>query len=63
MHKSSKKYKVNQRIPNLDLSKVSIEDSDEEEDLDKLIEGAIEKELQENPEIANEFETIEEFKK
>lgn len=62
--KSIKKYKKNNKIPNLDLSKVSNEESDEEDqDLDKLIENAIEVELQQNPDIANEFENIEEFKK
>jgi len=51
-------------VPTLDLTKVSIEDSDEEEeDIDKMIEGAIEMELELNPDIANEFENIEDFKK
>jgi len=51
-------------VPTLDLTKVSIEDSDEEEeDIDKMIEGAIEMELEQNPDIANEFENIEDFKK
>jgi len=60
---STKKWKKSLKVPNLDLTKVSNEESEEEEDLDKMIENAIEMELEQNPDIANEFENIEDFKK
>jgi len=65
MIKSDKKWKKpKKKIPGLDFSKIEIEESDEEEeDIDKMIEQAIEMELQEDPDIANQFETIEDFKR
>lgn len=61
---SLKKFSKKANIPNLDLTKVSIEESEEdEEDIDKMIESAIEMELENNPDIANEFENMEDFKR
>jgi len=56
------------QIPNLNLSKVSPDLSECEshgdgQDIDMLIEGAIETELENNPDIANEFDNLDEFKK
>lgn len=45
------------------MSKISIEESEEEPDFDQMIENAIERELQQNPEIANEFDNIDDFKR
>jgi len=64
MISSNKKYtKKKVDVPKIDLTKVAIEDSDEEEDIDKMIEEAIEVELEQNPEIANQFDTMEDFKR
>lgn len=60
---SSKKYKLNNKVPKIDLSRVEVEESDEEEDIDKMIEEAIEVELEQNPDIANQFESMEDFKR
>lgn len=60
---SIKKYKLNTKVPKIDLSRVEVEESDEEEDIDKMIEEAIEVELEQNPDIANQFESMEDFKR
>lgn len=63
MIQSTKKYKSNKKVPKIDLSRVEVEESDEEEDIDKMIEEAIEVELEQNPDIANQFESMEDFKR
>jgi hypothetical protein len=63
MIQSSKKYKSNHKVPKIDLSRVEVEESDEEEDIDKMIEEAIEVELEQNPDIANQFDSMEDFKR
>lgn len=63
MVNSTKKYKLNTKVPKIDLSRVEVEESDEEEDIDKMIEEAIEVELEQNPDIANQFESMEDFKR
>lgn len=60
---SRKKVRPHARVPRIDLSKVEPEASDEEEDIDKMIEEAIELELEQNPDIANQFDSMDEFKR
>jgi len=64
MIQSIKKYKNHSAVPKIDLSRVENEESDEEEeDIDKMIEEAIEVELEQNPDIANQFDSMDDFKR
>jgi len=63
---SVREFKMNKLVPKLDLSKVEINEADfesDDENIERMIEEAIEHELRENPNIENQFESIEQFKK
>jgi len=63
---SVREFKRNKLVPKLDLSRVEIDEADfesEDENIERMIEEAIEHELRENPNIEHQFDSIEEFKK